>query len=286
MEAKNAIALIAVVPCFNEEKNIGSVVQALKDIGALPIVVDDSSSDSSVTIAQSLGAVVVRHDKNMGAGAAIRTGYIYARTHYGGDDKAVVLVVAGDGQHDVREAPKLIQPIVKEGVDYVIGERFWCNPRKFGMPTLNYYMGKLLNFAFSLLTGVKVKDSTCGYTAIKMKALKKLPLKLPARAGETHQMLLEVLKAGGKVVFIPITPIYGRPSKISKFMFIRHVLPILLSTLLLDPFLYVTLLITTIFVAMVNASFRLDAPFSVISYLASLVIAYLSIKGIVLRRRG
>lgn len=218
--------LCAVIPCLNEEKNIGPVLDKLKYLNVTPIVVDDESVDKTARIAENKGAIVIRHSENKGVGIAMKTGYRYAMNSF--DDNSIVLVVAGDGQHDPLEIPKIIGEILRNKADYVVGERFSKYPLKFGMPTLNYVFGRLLNHITSMITGIHVKDSTCGFTAIRKSALGRLKLDLPARAAVPNEMLLECASKRIRVAFVPITPIYGKKSKISKLRFLRNALKIYL----------------------------------------------------------
>jgi len=223
------VALYAVVPCLNEEENIGVLIDKLKHLNVTPIVVDDGSTDKTAAIAKSKGAIALRHRENRGPGSAIKTGYIYAKKSCERD--SIVFVVAGDGQHDPADIPIFIHKILIEKADYVVGERFSNAPCRFGMSAVNYVFGRLLNCFASLIIGIDVKDSTCGFTAIQMSALKHLKLNLPARAAETHEMLLECKKCRLRVVFVPIKPIYGKPSRISRFTLFKNVFKVYLGAL-------------------------------------------------------
>jgi len=223
----------AVVPCLNEEKSIGVLIESLKHLNVTPIVIDDGSTDNTAIIAEKKGAIVIKHSQNKGTGLAIKTGYTYAKNSF--DDNSIVLVVAGDGQHRVSDIPKLIQEILAKNADYVVGERFSHGPKKFGMPALNYVLGKMLNYFVSMMTGIDVKDGTCGFTAIRMTALKRLKLNFPARAAETVEMLLECSKNKMRIIFVPVTPAYGKKSKISKFTFLRELLKVYLGAMVSEP---------------------------------------------------
>ena len=225
--------LCAVVPCLNEEKTIGPLIDSLKHLNVIPIVIDDGSTDKTSKIAENRGAIVIRHSQNKGTGLAIKTGYVYAGSSF--NDNSIVLVVAGDGQHRVSDIPELIHEILANKADYVVGERFSRCPKRFGMPALNYVFGRILNYLTSMITKIDVKDSTCGFTAIRMSALKCLKLNLPARAAETVEMLLECSKSKMRVIFVSVTPMYGKKSKISKFTFLRELLKIYLRAMVSEP---------------------------------------------------
>lgn len=230
MRSLKRVKLYAVVPCLNEEENIGEVLDGLKRLDVIDIVVDDGSTDKTADIARKKGAIVIRHRANKGPGSAIRTGYIYMKNLC--EDDSIVLVVAGDGQHDPAEIPKFVHEILANKSDYVVGERFSSKPCRFGMPATNFVFGRILNRFTSLVTGVDVKDSTCGFTAIRTSALRRLQLNLPDKAGETHEMLLECVRSHMRVVFVPVTPIYGKKSRISKLTFFENVARIYLRAVI------------------------------------------------------
>ena len=111
---------IACIPAFNEEGRIASViVRARRRVDAV-VVCDDGSGDLTGEIAEGLGAVVVRHGRNLGKGAALRSAFLRAR-ELGAD---VVVMLDADGQHDPEEIPGLVEPILKGAADMVVGSRY------------------------------------------------------------------------------------------------------------------------------------------------------------------
>ena len=113
---------IAVVPAFNEDKNIARVVAELKehDPGIDVVVVSDGSIDRTYEVARAAGARVLRLPFNLGIGGAVQTGFRYAWEN--GYDLAVRC--DGDGQHIPAELPKVIAPVVAGDADIAIGSRF------------------------------------------------------------------------------------------------------------------------------------------------------------------
>jgi len=112
--------VVACIPAYNEEGSIaGVVVQARKYVDRV-VVCDDGSVDLTGAIAEGLGAVVVRHGRNLGKGAALRSAFLRAR-ELGAD---VVAMLDADGQHDPEEIPGLVEPILKGEADMVVGSRY------------------------------------------------------------------------------------------------------------------------------------------------------------------
>ena len=112
--------IVAGMPMYNEEETIGTVVtMALKHVDAV-ICVDDGSSDSSARIAESCGAIVVRHRINRGYGGALKS--LFSKAKEMSADALVVL--DSDGQHEASDIPKLLKPIIDGKEDFVIGSRF------------------------------------------------------------------------------------------------------------------------------------------------------------------
>jgi len=108
------------IPAFNEEKNIAKIITSLKKITDSIIVCDDGSSDMTSEIAKNLNVIVVKHEKNMGYGAAINT--IFQRAKDIGTE--ILVTFDADGQHRIEDISKVINPIEENIADVVIGSRF------------------------------------------------------------------------------------------------------------------------------------------------------------------
>src|ERR1041384_2147747 len=114
-----------IIPCFNEEESIAEVIADIlsyknDDYALIPVVVNDCSNDNSATVIKKTKAVLIDLPVNLGIGGAVQTGFKYAARN--GFDFAVQ--VDGDGQHPVSEIGKIIQPLMTEDADIVIGSRF------------------------------------------------------------------------------------------------------------------------------------------------------------------
>ena len=111
------------IPAYNEENNIAGIITKLKKITNSIIVCDDGSSDLTADISRNLVAIVIKHDKNRGYGAAINT--IFQKAVEIESD--ILVTFDADGQHRIEDIPKLLTPIEKNGADIVIGSRFLKN---------------------------------------------------------------------------------------------------------------------------------------------------------------
>jgi len=201
-----------VVPAFNEARLIGRVLSTMPDFVDEVVVVDDASSDGTVEATRAVpqnghALVLVRHERNRGVGAAIRTGYLQALDH--GTD--VVAVMAGDGQMDPRDLERVIAPVVRGGADYTKGNRLIGRARPPSMP-LERYLGTLLLTRLTRFAAgySDLHDSQSGYTAISSECLRAIPLfRLWSGYGYPNHLLILLGAAGMRVVDVPIRAVYG-----------------------------------------------------------------------------
>jgi len=112
--------IIACIPAYDEEKTIAKIVLKTKKHVNKVIVCDDGSQDMTAEIAKALGATVVKHEKNMGYGAALRTLFLETRNH----NPDVMITLDADDQHDPDEIPRLAKAVLEHQADIVIGSRF------------------------------------------------------------------------------------------------------------------------------------------------------------------
>ena len=211
--------VVACLPAFNEERYIASVLVRVRRMVDEVIVCDDGSVDLTGDIAEAMGAVVVRHMRNLGYGAAIRS--LFKAALECGADVAVTL--DADGQHDPREISRLVDALAKSGYDIVIGSRFtegnhnevpeW---RKAGIDMIN-----------RLSTNGGVSDSQSGFRAYSRKALESLVLTEDGM-GVSTEILIKAEEAGLRVGEVPISVRYLEDS--STYNPVVHGLDVALST--------------------------------------------------------
>jgi glycosyltransferase involved in cell wall biosynthesis len=162
------VRVLAIVPAFNEARNLPGVAAALRH--AAPevdaCVVDDGSSDDTAAVAAGLGLRVLRLPLNLGIGGAVQAGYLYARDH--GYDLAVQ--IDGDGQHDPAFLGALLAPVVAGRADLVVGSRF-LGEGGFRSTLVRRAGIRYLSGFLRLRCGVRVTDPTSGFRAASRRTI-------------------------------------------------------------------------------------------------------------------
>jgi len=198
---------VAITPCLNEEHAIAKVVRKLRPWVDLIIVVDDGSTDRTAEMAKKAGATVLRHKKNLGAGAAIRTGIQYAlRKGYG-----ICVVLGGDDQDDPHEIPRLIRKL-DEGYDFVQGSRRLKGGRTVDMPLFRRITTKGYSAFFSMLIGKRITDGTNGFRAFRTRICKDKRINLNQKWLNRYELepylFYKAIQLGYRVIEVPVTKRY------------------------------------------------------------------------------
>ncbi len=158
-----------VVPAWNETGKIGDVVRKIpRRWAATVIVVDDCSRDDTAGEARAAGAeVVIRHERNQGVGAAIRTGLLEAKRR--GIEFAAIL--SGDDQHEPDELPRILVPLFAGEADLVQGSRWLPGGATPGIPRERRWLTRLYPLLFRLASGYPITDGTNGMRAFRLALL-------------------------------------------------------------------------------------------------------------------
>jgi len=231
--------ICVVVPAFNEEKLLPTVIDTMPEFVDRIVVVDDKSTDGTSKVALEAASisngrvVAIRHEKNRGVGAAIVAGYKWACSA----EMDVAVVMAGDAQMDPTDLPTLLDPVVEDRADYSKGNRLFTGDAWRDIPHIRY----LGNAALSLLTKIAsgywhVADSQTGYTAINLKMLKLIDWDHTyKRYGCPNDYLVRLNVFNARVADVPVKPVYdvGQKSGIRIFRVIPK-----LSWLLLRLFVW------------------------------------------------
>ncbi|MFH1456772.1 MAG: glycosyltransferase family 2 protein, partial [Patescibacteria group bacterium] len=167
----NCFKIFIIIPTFNEAKNIQSVLGDLKQYNYETVVVDDGSKDNTVQLAKEKGVKVLQHKINRGQGAALQTGNDYALAQ----DADIIVHFDGDGQFLAEEIKHLVEPIMYENIDVVLGSRFLR--RNKSMPKLKKYLihpvARIIN---NIFTKIKLTDVHCGFRALSRRAAEKIKI--------------------------------------------------------------------------------------------------------------
>ncbi len=194
------LSAVAIIPAYNEEVAIGSIIlRTLKYVDKV-LIVNDGSDDATVEIAELAGADVINHTTNLGKGEALKSGFNAI------GDYDVVITLDGDGQHNPDEIPTLIKPIVEDGADLVNGSRYMNGPEE-NTPAYRRVGQQGLDTATNVSAGIKVTDSQSGFRAFSKKACSCFRF-YDTGFGIESEMLVDASEAGLKIVEVPITVRY------------------------------------------------------------------------------
>lgn len=192
--ASHNIAVI--LPAYNEEVSIGSVVLLARRYADRVIVVDDGSSDRTAEIAAIAGAEVIVHSPNLGKGMAFKTGFAAAE---GAD---IIVTMDSDGQHNPADIPKLVAPILEGVADMVNGSRY-LNGRDTDTPAYRRIGQTILDKATVVNSGIKITDSQSGFRAFSASIMDVFRFNAQGMAIES-EMLADAGRYGLRVKEVPI----------------------------------------------------------------------------------
>ncbi|MXV61859.1 glycosyltransferase [Natronorubrum sp. JWXQ-INN-674] len=259
-----------VIPAYNEEGFVGDVITSMPDYVDRMFVIDDQSTDGTwdeileaaeedsvsadpltrgesdtsepravatdggsmltdrAVVSDRIGRVVpIQHRENLGAGGAIKTGYL-AALEYGVD---IVPTVDGDGQMDLSQMSRLLDPIVEEEADYAKGNRLLYKGYRSNMPKFRFFGNSILTFLTKIASGYwKTMDPQNGYTAISGYALANVGIEdMYEYYGYCNDLLVKLNAKGMRVADVAIPAVYGdEESSINYTTYIRKVSGMLL----------------------------------------------------------
>jgi glycosyltransferase involved in cell wall biosynthesis len=208
--------LSIIIPVFNEKQTVAEILRRVLavDIG-IPkevIVVDDGSSDGTREILRGIDLPQVRvlfHEKNLGKGAALHTGFAGAE----GD---IVLVQDADLEYDPREYLRLLEPILDGRADVVYGSRFLGGPHRV-LFFWHYVGNKLLTTFSNMISNLNLTDMETCYKVIKKDVLQKIRLR-SQRFGFEPEITVKLAKLKCRIYEVPISysgRLYEEGKKIS-----------------------------------------------------------------------
>ncbi len=219
--------ILIILPCFNEEQSIGSILQQLKSINVpncelIALPVNDASTDNTLTEIKKHSNHYLDLPINLGIGGAVQSGLKYA--HENNFDVAVQM--DGDGQHPPLELIKIITPIINNDTDVCIGSRF-IDKEGFQSSFLRRAGIKFLSALIKVRCGQTISDCTSGYRAFNKKAIEECVKYYPKKYPEPESAL-HLIKKGIRVKETPVIMEArdGGTSSISGFRSIYYMLKV------------------------------------------------------------
>jgi glycosyltransferase involved in cell wall biosynthesis len=190
------------IPAYNEEKNIAGIIARVKKYADAIIVCDDGSNDLTSEISEQLGAIVIKHSKNKGYGAAINSLFLKAKEL----ESDIFLTFDADGQHRIEDIPIVSNPIIKNQVDIAIGSRF-LDEKSEEMPNYRKVGIKLITKVTNLSIKEKLTDSQSGFRAYSKKALNGI-IPSDEGMGVSTEILIKASNLDLKIAEVPIKVSY------------------------------------------------------------------------------
>ncbi len=208
--------LSIIIPAKDEAHSIGNVISRIKE--SLPtfsheiIVVDDGSRDNTRESARNNGTILVSQPENLGKGAAMKTGVENARGN-------IVVFLDGDGAHDPQDIPNVVEPILQNKAELVIGSRHLVESKVLYAPLTRRLSNKLASFIMSVIISfllplaalfkcpikwVKITDCTSGFRAIKRESWQNLDLNSQGFEIEA-EVIYEAVRNGLTIAEAPIS---------------------------------------------------------------------------------
>jgi len=190
-----------IIPAYNEEESIAKLLPSLNFPPQDIIVVDDGSTDNTISKSQSFGVHVIRHEKNKGKGMAHRTGFNFASK----EEARWVITMDADGQHSPKDIPKFIKAIKEKKGDMIIGER---EVTIRTMPFLRFLTNLWTSFIVSILGGKRVKDAQSGFRAISKEIFTSISLSTNNFQTES-EIIIKAARRGFRITSVPVRTIYN-----------------------------------------------------------------------------
>ena len=201
--SKAPLKICALIPAYQEENRVAAVVRDVRDYCPDVVVIDDGSPDDTDQAAAAAGAIVLEHVHNQGKGAALQTGFDYAREH--GYDLAITL--DADGQHAPSDIPAFLQAYERTRSPVLVGNRMG---NVASMPWIRRFVNRFMSDLLSRVMGQHVPDTQCGFRLYHRSAFPEgLYGAHSHRFAAESEILLRLSLQGRKIGAVAIQTIYG-----------------------------------------------------------------------------
>jgi len=204
--------VIAGIPAYNQENNIGEVIRKASEYVDEVIVADDGSVDNTAQVAEAAGAIVIRSELNQGAGHATKTCFRVAKER----DADVLVTLDSDGQHNAEEIPRVLAPVIERGADLVIGSRFLDD--NYNIPRYRRFGINVITSLLNIASRVKVSDSQSCFRSYSKRAIDSLHITEKGFAitekgfAFSIELLVQARRKGLAISEVPISCIYHSES--------------------------------------------------------------------------
>jgi len=200
-----------IIPALNEEKKIAATIKKIpKKMSSIDeirvLVIDDGSTDNTKKEAILAGAQVISHNQNKGVGVAFQTGLNWALSN----DIDLLVNIDADGQFDANDISTIIEPVLSNLTDVVVGDRFQ-NGRPKDMPLGKYIGNKMMSFLINQLSGLKLTDVSSGFRAFNREAM--YSLNLMGNFTYTQESILDLSVKSIRIKNVPVKVTYFKSRK-------------------------------------------------------------------------
>jgi len=208
--------LLVAIPCLNEAETISEVIEAIpvKIEGVdsiIVLVIDDGSTDNTAELAHASGAMVIRHTRNKGVGAAFKSAVDYAVANR----FSLMVNIDGDHQFNPADIPKLIAPILANEADMATASRFIDPAMTPAMPKVKLWGNRMMSKLISFLTRTVFHDVSCGFRCYSHESL--LHLNLHGAFTYTQETFLDFISKLLRIIEVPVAVRYftNRKSRVA-----------------------------------------------------------------------
>jgi glycosyltransferase involved in cell wall biosynthesis len=219
--------VLVILPAYNEEASVARVLVAVRAV--LPeadlLVVNDCSLDKTSEAARGAGATVLDLPVNLGIGGAMQTGYRFAA----GKGYDFAIQVDADGQHDPKEIPRILNPVLEGRADIVIGSRY-SSETGYHSSLMRRIGSRLFSLSVSSIVGRRITDTTSGFRAANRKVIRFYAEQYPQDYPEVEAVVM-LHRAGFSIQEVPVRmlPRLGGDSSISPLKAVYYMIKVPLA---------------------------------------------------------